>query len=101
MGSYLRCCCAMEETSWSISRNSSIEYDKSELSPGVERCPHCTHPYEGDLSSCDNWRGISLLDVAGKVFIKTLQKRLQIVAEDDQLHTECGFRSNRGCIGMI
>ena len=29
-------------------------------------------PMTGDLSSCDNWRGISLLDVAGKVFAKTL-----------------------------
>ena len=29
-------------------------------------------PKKGDLSSCDNWRGISLLDVTGKVFAKTL-----------------------------
>ena len=33
-------------------------------------------PKKGDLSSCDNWRGISLLDVTGRVFTKTLQKRL-------------------------
>ena len=25
---------------------------------------------KGDLSSCDNWRGISLLDVVGNVFCK-------------------------------
>ena len=24
-------------------------------------------PKKGDLSNCDNWRGISLLDVVGKV----------------------------------
>ena len=24
-------------------------------------------PKKGDLSSCDNWRGIALLDVVGKV----------------------------------
>ena len=58
-------------------------------------------PKKGDLSSCDNWRGISLLDVAGKVFAKTLQKRLQNVAENVLPDTQCGFRSRRGCIDMI
>ena len=58
-------------------------------------------PKKSNLSSCDNWRGISLLDVAGKVFAKTLQKRLQTVAEDVLLHTQCVFRSSRGCIDMI
>ena len=33
-------------------------------------------PKKGDLSSCDNWRGISLLDVTGNVSTKTLQKGL-------------------------
>ena len=30
-------------------------------------------PKKGDLKECDNWRGISLLDVVGKVFACTLQ----------------------------
>ena len=30
-------------------------------------------PKKGDLKLCDNWRGISLLDVAGKVFAWILQ----------------------------
>ena len=38
-------------------------------------------PKKGDLSSCDNWRGISLLDVGGKLFTKIIQQRLQTVAE--------------------
>ena len=58
-------------------------------------------PKKGDLSSCDNWRGISLLDVTGKVFAKTFQKRLQTVAEDVLPDTQCGFRSGRGYIDMI
>ena len=37
----------------------------------------------------------------GKVFAKTLQKRLQTVAEDVLPDTQCGFRSGRGCIDMI
>ena len=34
-------------------------------------------PKKGDLSSCDNWRGIALLDVVGKVAARVLQERLQ------------------------
>ena len=38
-------------------------------------------PKKGDLTSCDNWRGIALLDVIGKLFGRLLQNRLQKVAE--------------------
>ena len=34
-------------------------------------------PKKGNLTICDNWRGISLLDVVGKLFAKVIQKRLQ------------------------
>ena len=30
-------------------------------------------PKKGDLTLCDNWRGISLLDVIGKLFAKIIQ----------------------------
>ena len=33
-------------------------------------------PKKGDLSHCINWRGISLLDVIGKVVAIILQERL-------------------------
>ena len=36
-----------------------------------------------DLSICDNWRDISLLDVVGKVFARIV--RLQQIAEDSLL----------------
>ena len=39
-------------------------------------------PKKGDLQSCDNWRGISLLDVVGKLFARVIQERLQHIAED-------------------
>ena len=38
-------------------------------------------PKKGNLHICDNWRGISLLDVIGKLFARILQDRLQCVAE--------------------
>ncbi len=53
-----------------------------------------------DLSQCD-WRGISLLDICGKVFAKVIQQRLQTMAERVLPDTQCGFRSGRGCTDMI
>ena len=38
-------------------------------------------PKKGDLSVCDNWRGIALLDVVGKLFGRIILARLQTVAE--------------------
>ena len=58
-------------------------------------------PKKGDLSSCDNWRGISLLDVVGKVVARVLQVRLQKVAEEELLESQCGFRKARSCADMI
>ena len=57
-------------------------------------------PKKGDLSSCDNWRGISLLDV-GKLFARLLNDRLQSLAEDVLPDSQCGFRKGRSCTDMI
>ena len=35
-------------------------------------------PKKGDLQSCDDWRGISLLDVVGKLFARIVNDRLQM-----------------------
>ena len=36
-------------------------------------------PKKEDLSLCDNWHGINLLQVVGKVFAKIIQRRMQVV----------------------
>ena len=57
---------------------------------------------KGDRTECGNYRGISLLSIAGKAFARILLNRLekhvthQIIPE-----TQCGFRSNRSTIDMI
>ena len=56
---------------------------------------------KGDLLSCDNWRGISLLDVTGKVFARILQECLQTVVEAELPDSQCGFSSGRGCTDML
>ena len=48
-------------------------------------------PKKGDLSNCDNWRGISLLDVVGKVIARILQDRLQQLAEEELPKSQCRF----------
>ena len=37
-------------------------------------------PKKGDLQFCNNWQGISLLDVVGKLFY-IIQDHLQVIAE--------------------
>ena len=58
-------------------------------------------PKKGDLSMCDNWRVISLLDVFGKVFARILKQRLETVAEKELAESQCGFRKDRVCVDMI
>ena len=58
-------------------------------------------PKKGDLTKCDNWRGIALLDVIGKLCGRVLQDRLQTLAERELPEYQCGFRSGRGCPDAI
>ena len=58
-------------------------------------------PKKGDLFNCDNWRGISLLDVVGKVIARILQDCLQQLAEEELPESQCGFRKGKGCSDMI
>jgi len=48
-------------------------------------------PKKGDLSVCDNWMGISLLDVMGKLFMRILNDRLQSVVEESVADSQCGL----------
>ena len=58
-------------------------------------------PKKGDLKCCDNWRGISLLDVVGKLFARILKERLEKIADRVLPESQCGFRKGRGCVDMI
>ena len=58
-------------------------------------------PKKGNLTNCDNWRGISLLEVVGKVVARVIQERLQKIAEEELPESQCGFRKGRSCADMI
>jgi len=56
---------------------------------------------KGDKGDCNNYRGISLLSIAGKAFARVILRRLQILAERILPESQCGFRSGRSTIDMI
>ena len=56
---------------------------------------------KGDKTNCGNYRGISLLCTAGKIFSKLLLNRLKILAERVLPDSQSGFRSNRSTQDMI
>eukprot|EP00745_Piridium_sociabile_P043277 TRINITY_DN8831_c0_g1_i1.p1 TRINITY_DN8831_c0_g1~~TRINITY_DN8831_c0_g1_i1.p1 ORF type:complete len:1016 (+),score=240.62 TRINITY_DN8831_c0_g1_i1:1061-4108(+) len=56
---------------------------------------------KGDRSDCNNYRGISLLSIVGKLFARVALKRLQVIAERVYPESQCGFRANRSTIDMV
>uniref|UniRef100_H3B479 Reverse transcriptase domain-containing protein n=1 Tax=Latimeria chalumnae TaxID=7897 RepID=H3B479_LATCH len=55
---------------------------------------------KGDKADCNNYRGISLLSVVGKVLARVLLKRLQVLAERVYPESQCGFRAGRSTTDM-
>nr|VZH90164.1 unnamed protein product [Spirometra erinaceieuropaei] len=57
---------------------------------------------KGNRQVCDNHRGISLLNIAGKIFARILVNRLNNHLERGLLpESQCGFRRHRGTTDMI
>jgi hypothetical protein len=56
---------------------------------------------KGERGDCNNYRGISLLSVTGKLLARILLSRLLAIAEDVYPESQCGFRSGRSTTDMI
>ena len=56
---------------------------------------------KGDKSDCNNYRGISLLSIVGKVFAKIVLNRLQKLGDRVYPESQCGFHRNRSTVDMI
>ena len=56
---------------------------------------------KGDRSVCDNYRGISLLSVPGKVYTFLLYNRMKLAVNKALSEQQCGFRPGRGCVDQI
>ena len=57
-------------------------------------------PKKGNPSYCNNWLGIVLLEVIGKMVARVLQATLQMVAEEE-LPDLAWLPQGRGCSDMI
>ena len=53
------------------------------------------------MGDCNNYRGISLLNIVGKLFAKVVLMKLRILAERIYPESLCGFRAKRATIDMI
>ena len=53
---------------------------------------------KGDRSDCKYYLGISLLSIVGKVFVRIVLKRLQVLAEQVCPESQCAFCANRSTI---
>ena len=58
-------------------------------------------PKKGDLSKCDNYRGITLLSNPGKIFNRIILERMKYAVDDTLRDNQAGFRSNRSCTDQI
>ena len=57
---------------------------------------------KGDKTVCDNYRGISLLSIAGKILAKVvINRRTAHILDDVVSESQCGFRANRGIVDMV
>ena len=57
---------------------------------------------KGTRADCGNYRGISLLSIAGKILARIMLNRLILsVAEKNLPESQCGFRRNRSTTDMI
>ena len=57
---------------------------------------------KGDRTECRNFRGISILSAAGKIFARILLNRLSShITPEVVPELQCGFRSNRSTVDMI
>jgi hypothetical protein len=58
-------------------------------------------PKKGDLSKCNNWRGIKLLSVPGKVFCIVIYNRMKLSLGRVICEDHAGFRKGRSCCNHI
>ncbi|BHF83403.1 hypothetical protein SprV_0902654500 [Sparganum proliferum] len=56
---------------------------------------------KGDKTRCENYRGISLIDVAVKISTIVLLKGFQAVRDSRRRPNQAGFRAGRGCADQI
>ena len=76
-----------------------MEYREDPIA--LEEWNNCENPKKGDLSDCNNWRGITLLSVPGKIFCSILLNKIRSAVDHVLREEQAGFRPGRSCIDQI
>ena len=58
-------------------------------------------PKKGDLSSCENYRGVTLMSVPGKVFNRILLERMRDAVDVRLRDHQADFRRDRSCTDQV
>ncbi|XP_076441072.1 uncharacterized protein LOC143280323 [Babylonia areolata] len=58
-------------------------------------------PKKGDLSDCQNWRGIQLLSIPSKIFTRVILERIRTAVSTTLRKEKAGFRARRSCTDQI
>ena len=58
-------------------------------------------PKKGNLADCNNYRGISLLSIPGKVLSRVILERIKVAVNEHLRDEQAGFRQNRSCSDQI
>ena len=58
-------------------------------------------PKKGDITVCNNWRGITLLSIPSKVLAGIIIKRISNTVDEHLRKEQAGFRPGRGCSNQI
>ena len=56
---------------------------------------------KGEKQICDNYRGISLLNVTSKIFSRIILNRIQNMIDHRLLEVQSGFRAHRSTTDQI
>ena len=70
-------------------------WDNEEVPQELKDASIVTISKKGSRTEFGNYRGISMLSVAGKILAKVLLNRLQPLSESIIPETQCGFRAGR------
>ena len=76
-------------------------WERESLHPDLRDANIVTIFKKGSKLDCGNYRGISLLSIAGKLLARIVSYRLCTITEQCLPESQCGFRPNRGTVDMI
>ena len=75
--------------------------ENSAVATGLRKVSFHSSPRERQCQKCSNYRTVSLISHASKVFLKILQARLQQYVNCELRDVQAGFRKGRGTRDQI